>query len=170
MAFKASRDISGRDIKYGLMDNSEALEVGEAIIPGIQGDTSVVKTAGSTTGGILGVVIGIVGLGATGGRVQEVSSYTAESDNITDKLVKIAYIPAYIPMEWEVDLDAAAETTDNSGGFGNFAVDSNGTKLSESSYVGFGTVASKQFFSFGLVDSGASSTLVAVRCINPITV
>lgn len=139
---------SGQDIKYALIDNSQTLSVGEAIIPGVQGDTSVVLTAGSTTGDVLGVVMGIVG---KDGKVLELNSYAAEADNVTDKMVQVAYLPTYLPYEFEATLDADAETTDNSGAFGNFALDSTGLLLSESSYVAFGTKSSKQFFSFGLI-------------------
>lgn len=157
--FLPSKAVSVQDIKYGLMDNSQALTVGEVIIPGIQGDTSVVLTGGSTTGDLLGVVLGF----KQEGNVTEKSTVTAASDNVTVAQIKAAYLPAYLPYEYTVDLDAASETTDNSSGFGNFAVDSTGLLLTESSYVAFGTKSSKQFFSFGL--TGKNSTEVACRCI-----
>lgn len=161
--FKTSKPVSGEDVKYALIDNSQTLSVGEAIIPGVQGDTSVVLTAGGTTGAVLGVVIAIVG---DRGKVLEVNSYAAESDNVTDKLVRVAYIPTYIPMTYLSDLDAAAETTDNSGAFGNFAIDSTGLLVDESTVAAFSVVEDKQLFSFGL--TGQSTTEVEVRFISTI--
>jgi hypothetical protein len=166
MAFKPSRAVSGRDVRRGLMDNSQNLTVGEVIIPGIQGDTSVVLTGANVTTPLLGAVVGINGVGATGGRVSEMNSYAAESDNVTDKLVKVDYVPFYLPMEWTTDLNAAAETTDNSGAFGNFQVDSTGLLLLESSVVAYSTIEDMQFFSFGL--TGLNTTQVEVRCIRAV--
>lgn len=161
MAFKPLKPVSGEDIKYGLMDNSENLTVGEAIIPGVQGDASVVKTAGGTLGAVLGVVLAIVG---DKGKVLELNSYAAEADNVTDKLVRVAYVPAYIPMTYVVDLDAAAETTDNSGAFGNMSIDSTGLLADESTIAAFSVVENMQLFSFGL--TGQSTTEVEVRFIS----
>lgn len=163
MAFKASRGVSGREVRRGLIDNSETLSIGEVIIPGVQGDTAVVKTGGGTTGLLLGVVIGINGTGATGGKVMEMASYAAESDNVTDKRVMVDYVPFMIPMTWFSDLDAAAETTDNSGAFGNFQLDSTGLLVDESTVVAYSTVEDMQFFSFGL--TGRNTTEVEVSCI-----
>lgn len=163
MSFIPSKPVSGEDIKYGLMDNSENLSVGEAIIPGIQTDTSVVKTAGGTLGAVLGVVLSIVG---DKGKVLELNSYAAEADNVTDKLVRVAYVPAYIPMTFISDLDAAAETTDNSGAFGNFSIDSTGLLVDESTVQAFSVVENMQLFSFGL--TGKSTTEVEVRFISTI--
>ena len=162
MAFTPAKQISGgQDIEYALIDNSQTLSVGEVIIPGIQGDTSVVLTGGSTTGDLLGVVLAIVG---KDGKVLELDSKAVASDNVTVAQIKVAYIPLYIPMKFDADLDAAAETTDNSSGFGNFAVDATGLLLTESSYVAFGTKSSKQFFSIGLVNA-SSTTKVSGRFI-----
>lgn len=156
--FKPSKPVAGTDVKYGLIDNSQTLAKGQVIIPGVQGDTPVVKTGGSTTAGLLGVVLSIVG---QGGKVLELDSKAVASDNVTVGLIKVCYLPLYIPMEFEVDLDAASETTDDSSAYGNFAVDSTGLLLSESSYVAFGTVAAKQFFSFGV--QAGSTTKCDVR-------
>ena len=145
------------------MDNSETLAVGEAIIPGVQGDTSVVKTAGGTTGPVLGVVLSIVG---DRGKVLEVDSTTVESDNVTVGKVKVAYIPTYVPMTFFSDLDADAETTDNSGAFGNFSIDSTGLLVDESTIAAFSVLEDMQVFSFGL--TGKDDTQVEVRFINPI--
>ncbi len=161
--FSPSLPINGaQDVEYGLIKNSVGLSVGEVIIPAISTDTGVVDTGGGTTGDLLGVVLSIVG---KGGRVLELNSKTVASDNETVDQIKVCYFPLYIPMKFDVDLDAAAETTDNSGTYGNFAVDSTGLLLSESSVAGFGTKSSKQFFSYGLTNPGLNTTKVSCRCI-----
>lgn len=143
------------DVKYGLLDNSENLSIGEVIIPGVQGDTSVVKTGGGTTSYLLGAVMGFKDNNGVG---LELNSYAAENDNVTDKLVQAAYIPLHIVPEWISDLDAAAETTDNSSAYGNFAVDSTGLLVDESTVVAFGTRTAVQLFSYGL--TGKNTTQV----------
>lgn len=160
--FKPTKPIAAEDIMYALIDNSQTLSKGEVIIPAVQGDTGVVNTGGGTTVGLLGVVLSIVG---DRGKVLEVNSYAAASDNVTVDQVQVAFLPMFRDVIFEVDLDAAAETTDNSGTYGNFAVDSTGLLLDENTYVAFGTVTNKQFFSYGLVDSGNSTTKVAARYI-----
>lgn len=159
--FTSSKPVSGEDVKYALIDNSQTISVGEAIIPGVQTDTSVVLTAGGTLGAILGVVLSIVG---DKGKVLELNSYAAEADNVTDKLVRVAYIPSYIPGTFISDLDAAAETTDNSGAFGNFSIDSTGLLVDESTVQAFSVVENMQMFSYGL--TGRSTTEVEVRFIS----
>lgn len=161
MAFIPAKAVSGQDVRYGLMDNSENLTVGEAIIPGVQGDVSVVKTAGGTLGAVLGVVLAIVG---DRGKVLEVNQRAAAADNVTVGKIQVAYVPAYIPMTYFVDLDAAAETTDNSGAFGNMSVDSTGLLADESTIAAFSVVENMQLFSFGL--TGRSTTEVEVRFIS----
>lgn len=155
MAF-TPRKYSASDTKSALIDNSQALTIGEVIIPGIQGDTSVVLTGGGTTSYLLGAVLGFKD---QNGNSLEFNAYTAENDNVTDKKVNAIYLPLYIAnTEYVSDLDAAAETTDNSGGFGNFAVDSTGLLVDESTYVAFGTRTNTQLFSFGL--TGKDTTQV----------
>lgn len=145
------------DAKSALIDNSQTLSIGEVIIPGVQGDTSVVLTGGGTTGLLLGVVTGFKD---ANGVSLEFNTIVAESDNITDKQIKATYLPLYIgnPGEFLSDLDAAAETTDNSGAFGNFAVDSTGLLVDESTVVAFGTRSAVQLFSYGL--TGKDTTQV----------
>lgn len=158
MSFKTRKAVAAEDVKYALINNSQTLSVGEVIIPAVQGDTACVSTGGGTTAGLLGVVLGIVG---DRGRVLERDTVAAASDNVTVARLKVAYVPMYRDIEFDTELDANAETTDDSGAFGNFAVDSTGLFLAESSYTAFGTVANKQFFSYGLVDS---NTLRRVTC------
>ena len=163
MSFIPSKAVSGEDIRYGLMDNSQDLTVGEAIIPGVQGDTSVVKTAGGTTGPVLGVVLAIVG---DKGKVLELNQKAVAADNVTVGLIRVAYVPAYIPMTYMVDLDAAAETTDDSGAFSNFAIDATGLLAAESTRAAFTVIEDKQLFSFGL--TGRSAREIEVRIISQI--
>jgi hypothetical protein len=145
--FTPLKEVSGSDLKYGLIDNSETIANGKVIIPGVQGDTSVIKTGGGTTGALLGVALSIVG---KDGKVLEVNSKAVASDNATVGMIQATYIPAFIPMEYGATLDADSETTDNSSAYGNFAVDATGLLLTESSVVAFTTVIAKQFFSFGV--------------------
>jgi hypothetical protein len=161
--FKPNKGVDQADIKYALIDNSQTLSVGEVIIPGVQTDASVVLTAGGTTGAVLGVVLGIVG---AKGKVLELNTVVAENDNVTDKMIRVSYLPAMIPMEYISDLDAAAETTDNSGAFGTFAIDSTGLLVDENTVTAFSTVEDKQVFSYGL--TGRNTTEVAVRFISTI--
>lgn len=162
MAFKPLKAIAPADVKYALIDNSQTLSVGEVIVPGVQGDTSVVLTGGGTTAGLLGVVLGIVG---DKGKVLEKDTHAAAADNVTVAMVRVAYVPLMRHVEFVVDLDAAPETTDNSSAFGNFAVDSTGLLLSESSVVAYTTVSAKQFFSYGLAGADYGSRAVTCRYI-----
>lgn len=146
--FTPLKDVSGDDFKRDLIGNSEDLEVGEVVVPDRNGETSVVDTGGGTTGDLLGVVAGIEG---KNGEILEVDSYSAESDNVTVDMVQATYIPLYISREFGATLDADAGTTTGSSAYGNFAVDSTGLLLDESSYAAVGTKSSKQFFSFGLI-------------------
>jgi len=145
--FTPLRQVTGNDFKMALIDNSQTISNGEVIIPGVQGDTSVVLTGGSTTGALLGVVHSLVG---KDGKVLELNSKAVASDNVTVAMIQAEYLPLFIPMEFGATLDADSETTDNSSAFGNFAVDSTGLLLTESGVVAFTTVIAKQFFSFGL--------------------
>lgn len=156
MAFKPIK-YNASDVKAGLMDNSEALTIGEVIIPGVQGDTSVVKTGGGTTSYLLGVTMGFKD---QNGNTLELNTVTAASDNVTVKQLNAIYLPLHVqPTEFISDLNAAAETTDNSGAFGNFAVDSTGLLVSESSVQAFGTRTNLQLFSYGL--TGLNTTQVS---------
>lgn len=146
--FEPLYEYSGSQLKKGLIDNSQTLSVGEVVVPAVQGDTPVLITGGGTTGALLGVVKGIEG---KDGKVLEVNSQAAAADNVTVAQIKASFFPLNIPMDYGATLDAAAETTDNSGAYGNFAVDSTGLLLGESSYVAYTTVIAKQFFSYGLI-------------------
>ena len=146
--FTPLKAITGQEVKRAVIDNSEELSAGQVIIPAGEG----VATGGGTTGGLLGIVLGIYG---PKGQALEVQSTEAAADNLTVDRVKVDYFPLYIPTEIEAELSADAETTTGSGGHGNFAVDATGLLLNESSYVVFSTTADKQFFSYGTVDGSA---------------
>jgi hypothetical protein len=163
MAFIPKKQNVYQDVRTALMENSQVLSIGEAIIPGVSTDTSVVLTAGGTDGAVLGVVVGFKD---RAGHSIELSTVTAEADNITDKKVMVTYIPAHLPIDWESDLDAAAETTDNSGAFGNFTIDSTGLLVDESTVAAFSVVENMQLFSYGL--TGKNTTQVDVRFISTI--
>jgi len=155
MAFKPTK-YNASDLKSGLMDNSQTLTIGEVIIPGVQGDTSVVLTGGGTTSYLLGVTMGFKDFGGTS---LEFNTVAAAADNVTVRQVNANYLPFHIAStEYLSDLDAAAETTDNSGAFGNFSVDSTGLLVDESTVSAFGTRTNTQLFSYGL--TGVSTTQV----------
>lgn len=146
--FTPLKTITGQEINRATIANSATLQVGEVIIP----SGAQVTTGKDTTDGLLGIVLGIVG---DRGKVLEVDSFTAESDNATVDKVQVDYFPLFIPTEISAELDANAGTTTGSAGHGNFAVDDTGLLLDESTYVAFDTTADKQFFSFGTVDGSA---------------
>lgn len=145
------------DVKYALMDNSQAFTIGEVVIPGVRSNTNVLLTGGGTTTYLLGSTMGFKdGKGLS----MEMNTYTAASDNVTNALIQAAYLPLQIVSEWITDLSAAANTTTGSGEFGNFVVDSTGLLLTETSYVAFGTRGgATQFFSYGL--TGKNTTQVS---------
>jgi len=163
MAFKPLKENVFSDARVALMENSQVLSIGEAIIPGVSTDTSVVLTAGGTDGAVLGVVVGFKDVA---GHSIELDTVTAEADNITDKKIKAIYIPAHLPIDWQTDLDAAAETTDNSGAFGNMTIDSTGLLADEDTIAAFSTVEDMQLFSYGL--TGKDTTQIDVRFISTI--
>lgn len=150
--FTNLREYSGTTVKRGLIENSQTLAKGQGIIPGISsagdGDTGVLLTGGGTTGALLGVAVGLVG---ANGKVLELDSKAVASDNVTNGMIQADFFPVFVPMEWGATLNADSETTDNSKSYGNFALDSTGLLLGESSYVAFTTVVAKQFFSYGIV-------------------
>lgn len=161
--FKPLKENAYQDVRSVLMDNSQVLTIGEAIIPGRQGTTSVALTAGGTDGAVLGVVVGFKD---KAGHSIELDTVTAEADNVTDKRVKAIYIPAHLPIDWQTDLDAAAETTTGSGTFANFTIDSTGLLADESSEQVFSVVENMQLFSYGL--TGKDTTQIDVRFISTI--
>lgn len=146
--FTPLKEVVTSDLKYGLVKNSAAMAVGKAVIPAVSGDTAVIDTGGGTTGALLGVVRSLVG---AAGKVLELESKTVAADNETVAMIQVSFIPLFLPMEFGATLDADNETTDDSSAYGNFALDSTGLLLSESSRVAFTTVIAKQFFSFGLI-------------------
>jgi hypothetical protein len=159
MAFRAVKENFWPDVRSKVITDSQTLSIGEMIIPaaGTVDETSSVSTAGGTTGLVLGVVVGFKD---KAGHALEENTIVAEADNMTDKLIKAIYLPCFPGLEWESDLDAAAGTTDESSSFGNFAVDSTGLLVDESSYVAFGTRSAVQMFSMGL--TGKNTTQVTV--------
>jgi hypothetical protein len=160
MAFKPLKQNVFQDVKSALIDNSQTLAIGEVIVPGVQGGKSVVLTGGGTTGQLLGVVVGFKD---RAGHAIELNTVVAEADNVTDKLIRAVYIPAHLPIEWETDLDAAAETTAGSGTFAKFAVDATGLLADESSEAVYTVVEDKQLFSYGL--TGKNTTQITVSIV-----
>ena len=167
MAFRPLKEHAWQSTRSCLIDNSQTLSVGEAIIPSIQTDASVVLTAGGTDGLVLGVVLGFK---SKNGDSLEYNTVIAENDNVTDKMIKAIYVPAHLPIDYESDLDAAAETTDNSGAFGKFTLDSTGLLVDENTVIApwasTDVLENMQLFSYGL--TGKDTTQVECRFINTI--
>ena len=149
MAFKLTKRVSPALIKSAVIGNSAVLKVGDAIIGGATGHATAVVGAYNTTGIVIGVVASITGLN---GKVLELDSVTAASNNETTKTYWVTYFPTYEDYEFTVPLTAAGGTTTDSAGFGFFNLDSasnsNGTLLESSFALWSGTAG--QFSSFGL--------------------
>lgn len=152
------------------------IAIGDAIQPGPTGHNKFVVGAAST-GLILGVVVGL----KKDGKVMEVdyvtgvnvttanaSALQVGNDNETLGGWSVVYIPAYIPMEYKIDLSAAADTTTDSGGnaffplLGTSATKGQAGTLNEAAPALFGGSAA-QFISHGLA---ISSTTKVVAVIN----
>lgn len=163
MAFIPSKSVSAEDVKYAVVNNSAAVTVGCTLEP-ISGSQAIV-TLGTTQDIVIGVVLAIVG---DRGKVLELNSKTVAADNLTVGKIKVAYIPTAVSMNYVSDLDAAAETTTNSSGFGHFSVDSTGLLVDESTWAASAAVAASienmQVQSYGL--TGKDTTQVEVRFIN----
>lgn len=145
--------------RSAIIDNSQNLDIGEVLIPGVTSSTSVVKTGGGTTGLLLGVVMGFKDVN---GLSLEKNQYTASASNVTGNLVRAEYASFDQVTEYLSQLDAAPNTTSGSGSFGNFSVDSTGLLVSEASYVVFGTRSAVQLFSYGTTGNAAIPKEVAV--------
>lgn len=156
MSFRSSK-YSARDVKYGLMDNSQAFTIGEVVIPGVRSNTSVLLTGGGTTAYLLG---SCTGFRDNNGVSMEMSTFTASSTNpSTGAQVSAAYIPLHICPEWITDLSQAANTTTGSGEYGNMSVDSTGLLALETTWVVFSTRGgATQLFSYGL--TGKNTTQI----------
>jgi hypothetical protein len=92
--------------------------------------------------------MGIVG---KNGKVLEVNSWTASSNNETVAGIKVYWVPTNIRIKWIADLTAPAGTTTGSDKIGEFTVDTaSSSKLLESSYVAYnGSGTPLQFVSYG---------------------
>lgn len=156
--FQPAKGVDNADVRYALINNSATVKRGGALIP-VAGSSAIVG-AGAANVLIQGVCLGIVG---NAGKVLEVDSITVENDNLTDKLVKVAYLPAYIPMTYFGTLDAAAGTTSNSGGIAAFTLASD-VLVDESTVTAYTTAENMQVMSLG--STGRSTTEVEVRFIN----
>lgn len=154
MAFIPRKEVPSKDLKTAIIANSEAIAIGDAIIP--DGTVkSTVKGAKNTTGIILGVVFSILG---TDGKVLEKNTVTVGADNATVAKISVKYIPAYLPIEYTADISQAAGTTTASDLMGQFNLSAsvNGT-LDETSVGVFST--QKQFFSFGVTPESTTKVI-----------
>lgn len=136
-----------QDLKSGIMANSASLAIGDMLVPGTGASSALLSQATSTSALLLGNTIAIEG---KAGAVLELDSVTVASDNVTVAQTQAVYLPAYVPMEYICDIDAAAGTTTGSGGVGFFTlVSGDGGLLDESTWVAYSGTAS-HFMSFGV--------------------
>lgn len=146
MAFNPLRRIYESDVKVYTIGNSEAITVGDAVIPGATTHAGAVIGAKNTTGIVIGVVKAIF---TPGSKPLEKNSVTVASDNETVGLIAAEIIWTHLDMEWEADLSQASGTTANSNLIGQFNLSaSSNAQLDETSYGVFST--QKQFASFGV--------------------
>lgn len=161
--------VDGTDVKKIVLANYSAaygVAIGDAIQQGGTGYKFAVPA--TATSPILGIVVGLL---YNGSKVTERSSITyvnavssisgPGTDNETSTAGwSVEYIPAYVPMEYEADINNVAATTNaNSAGIGTFfnlptlsatqinSINTNG-QLDEASYAIFSGTAG-QFVSFG---------------------
>lgn len=146
MSFIPLRRPMDTELKSATIVNSATVAIGDAVVPGATTQAGAITAAGAT-GLILGVVFEII----QNGKVCELSSVTAASDNETTNKYIARYVPTWVKMEYTADLDAAAGTTTGSNLVGFFDLTSGGSPstLDESTYVVFSGTAG-QFFSYGV--------------------
>lgn len=131
--------IAGRDYEFAVIANSEALNLGDAIVAGTT--TSVnqfVKGAKNSAGSnkILGVVQGFRPISTSSTNLTaEQSSFTAVSNNQTTVQFGVLYEPARFQNRWLATLDANTGTTTGSAGVGMFNMSSGVNGLTEASFV-----------------------------------
>jgi hypothetical protein len=143
--FRPQRLVAFEDLKSAIIANSQTISIGDAVINAATSSAGFVTSGASSTTGIVGVVISIVGLN---GQVLEKSSVTVAANNQTVGMIGVQYIPTYIPMEYLADLTQAAGTTNYSKLPGMFSVSSNAGQLDETTWTVFTTV--KNFYSYGV--------------------
>lgn len=144
--FRSLKQAENHDLKSAIIGNSQTVSVGDAIVPGATGHNAAIVGAASTSGYILGVIVGIVGLN---GKVLEISTnYAAASNNETVGGISVKYIPSYLDFEFEADLQQAVGTTTNSGGLCWLNMYSVNGQLDETSVALFSGTAG-QFWSYG---------------------
>lgn len=156
MAFRPLKEVVSSDLKKAVILNSATIAVGDAIQPGASAANSeFADVATSVSALILGVVVGIEG---KNGAVLEKSTVTVASDNQTVGKIKAVYIPAYIDMEYEADLDDTIAVTTGSDGVG-FMNLKDKDELDEATYVIFSGTAGQ----FKVYGQGSNSRKVVGR-------
>lgn len=131
--FRPLRKVQDQDVKRIVLANAVGtsaltITVGDCIYLGATGHNNF-ATQATTTSKILGVVTAIV----QKGKISEKTSITGVNsaltgtpstgpgtDNETYQVWSVDYIPSYIPMEYEADIDAVAGTTTDDNGVGAY--------------------------------------------------
>jgi hypothetical protein len=165
-----NKNVENQDLRKAVIanavgTNAYVISIGDAIQPGATGHNKF-ATGAASSNPILGIVVAIEynGKPSEKNSVTGVNSTTAVggpslvgNDNETTKAWRVVYIPAYVPMDYIIDLSATAGTTTDSGGFGylnligvSTVAGAAGT-LDEGSIILFGGTAG-QFVTFSVTD------------------
>lgn len=137
MAFKPLRKVEGQDLKRIVLANAVGsstltVAVGDPIYLGATTHNKF-ATNPTTSSKILGVVTALIRAGTicerssvTGVNAAGTAANTG-TDNETTSLWSVEYIPSYIPMEYEADIDAVVGTTTDDNGVGAYFTITSGT-------------------------------------------
>ena len=112
IAFKPLRRPADGELIKATIANSVTVTIGGMITVAATGHVKFVTPATATSHYILGVVVGI----EQNGKISELNSVGAASDNETTAKYVAVFLPSYVPMEYEADIDDVADTTTDSGG------------------------------------------------------
>lgn len=161
--FRPLKRVEGQDLKRITLANAVGsstltVTVGDLIYIGAT-THSKYATQATTSSKVLGVVTALVRAGIPCEKTTVTginAAGTAASpgtDNETTGLWSVDYIPSYIPMEYEADIDAVAGTTTDDSGVGTYFTITSGTPglvLNSSALIGTTAFTSAtQVTSFG---------------------
>lgn len=138
MAFKALKKADVLDYKTAPIGNSSVMSIGDVIMPGATTHAGAVVQALNGTSQYTGIVTGVVTAIVVNGKPLEKNQVTVASDNETNALISVEYIPAYIDIEYLADMSQGLTTTTSSNLMGMFYL-AHGTYGTSSSTYNAGT-------------------------------
>jgi len=174
MAFKILKKTDDLDYKQALLGNSGVYSIGDVIMPGTTTHAGAIVGALNSTSQYTGIVTGVLtGIYQNGKPLEISTAYTASATNeTTGANVYGEFVPAYIDLEYIVDMSQGLTTTTSSNlagmfylGYGTYGTTSThynagasniltqNSQLDETSYAAFTTQL--QFFSYGAYTIGA---------------